>query len=486
MFWRGVVGYLPANLVQGLVGLLTIVTFTRLLTPAQFGDYALGFSVMTLVHTAGFVWNEAAMARFWARAVEGGDTPHHSAAIYRAWGLLLMLLPLAAIIAWLWPMSPDLRNAVLAGLFAIAPRTLCKLAQERRRAAGEVRGAVLLDMGQTLGGFGLGALLALMGLGGAAPLLGAGLAALACLPFILPQERSLARLGRAETARLREHAVYGLPVALSLILALVLATTDRFLLAHFLNEAAVGVYHAGYSLANRTLDVTFIWLGAAGGPALVMALERGGRDALAQAAREQAQLMALLTIPAATGLALVSAPLAQLMIGPELSAGAAHVTPWIALSGLLGGLTTYYFHQAFTLSRRTGLLIVAMTLPALANVVLNLILIPRFGLDGALWATPASFALGLVASALMGRRSLVLPVPWLTLAQAVGASAAMAFAVTRIPALGGLAELILKAGVGALVYGLIIAALDAGALRSRARGLIAARLAVRAAAGSPA
>lgn len=66
MFWRGVVGYLPVNIVQGLVGLLTIVTFTRLLTPAQFGDYALGFSVASLVHTALFTWNEAAYARHWA------------------------------------------------------------------------------------------------------------------------------------------------------------------------------------------------------------------------------------------------------------------------------------------------------------------------------------------------------------------------------------------------------------------------------------
>ena len=32
MFWRGVIGYLPVHIVQGVVGLLTIVTFTRLLT----------------------------------------------------------------------------------------------------------------------------------------------------------------------------------------------------------------------------------------------------------------------------------------------------------------------------------------------------------------------------------------------------------------------------------------------------------------------
>ncbi|CAN5617586.1 polysaccharide biosynthesis protein HsfF [soil metagenome] len=469
MFWRGVIGYLPVNVVQGVVGLLTIVAFTRLLTPAQFGDYALGISVMALVHTAVFTWNEAAMARFWAGESGRDGGADHSATIYRAWLLLLAVLPIAALIALALPMTPSLKLAVLAGLATVAPRTFVKIAQERRRAAGEVKSAALLDMGQTLGGFLIGVALALAGLGGAAPLAGLGLAALVCLPFILAAEHRQQAGGQIETQRLRSHAAYGVPVALSLILALVLSTTDRFLLSAFLDESAVGVYHAGYSLANRSLDVVFIWLGAAGGPALIMALERGGRSALAEAAREQAQLMLLLTVPAATGLALVSAPLAQLMIGPTLSTGAGHVTPWIALSGLLAGMTTYYFHQAFTLGRKTTLLLAAMAVPAAANVVLNIVLIPRFGLDGALWATPASYGLGLAASAFLGRRSVTLPIPWITLAQAVGASGLMALVVSRIPAVGGLLELLVKAAAGALVYGAVIALVDAGALRSRGR-----------------
>ena len=60
------------------------------------------------------------------------------------------------------------------------------------------------------------------------------------------------------------------------MMGLALATTDRFVLGASLNPAAVGAYHAGYSLSNRTLDVLFAWLGMAGGPAAVAALERGG------------------------------------------------------------------------------------------------------------------------------------------------------------------------------------------------------------------
>ena len=37
MFWRGVWGYLPANIVQGVVGFLAIILFTRLLSPKDFG-----------------------------------------------------------------------------------------------------------------------------------------------------------------------------------------------------------------------------------------------------------------------------------------------------------------------------------------------------------------------------------------------------------------------------------------------------------------
>ena len=52
MFWRGVWGYLPANIVQGVVGLLTIVVFTRVLDPHQWGEYTLALSVVMVTHTA--------------------------------------------------------------------------------------------------------------------------------------------------------------------------------------------------------------------------------------------------------------------------------------------------------------------------------------------------------------------------------------------------------------------------------------------------
>lgn len=481
MFWRGVVGYLPMNIVQGLVGLFSIVVFTRWLSPADYGVYALAFSAMSLAHTLLFSWMEAAMARFYAPEAQGSHLADHFATLYRCWALAaaaFVLIAGAALLAW--PGGGPVKVAVAAGFAAILARSLAKLNQERRRAAGDVRGAALMDIAQTLGGFAIGAGLIAVGLRGAAPVAGLGAAAAVVLVFLLPGELKRSAGGVFAPAKAQAYLGYGLPVALSLILALALATTDRFLIAAFLGESAVGVYHAGYSLANRTLDVMFIWLGAAGGPALIVALERGGHAALQKAAREQVGLMLALALPASVGLALVARPLADVMVGPALRDGAASVTPWIAASALFAGLTTYYTHQAFTLGRRTGLLLLAMSIPAGANVALNLVLIPRLGLTGAMVATAASYGLGLAASIALGRLARPLPLPLGEALRASAASLVMAAVVLRLPAFGGAAELTLKAAVGALVYALAAYGLDVGGLRSRSRqavGLLRARLA---------
>ena len=96
MFWRGVVGYLPANLVQALAGLLSIVVFTRLLTPEAYGAYALAFSVGSLTQTLLLTWLEASMARYYAREARADGLPAHFATIYRSFMALAFLPPVLA------------------------------------------------------------------------------------------------------------------------------------------------------------------------------------------------------------------------------------------------------------------------------------------------------------------------------------------------------------------------------------------------------
>ena len=311
MLRRGLLGYLPVNIVQALAGFGSIIIFTRLLSPSDYGAYALAFSVTSLVYLACLTWIEAAMARFYVAETTEAGRADLQATLYRTFGVMMFAAPvICGVIVTVLPISIELKLAIAAGLASVVFRSLLKLAQERRRAAGEVRGFAVYDIVQTGAGFLIGTALAFAGIGAASPLAGAGAASAICLVWALPGELKVARQGAFERRRLIQYAAYGLPVSMSLMMSLALATTDRFVLAGYLNEAAVGAYHAGYSLSNRTLDVMFIWLGMAGQPACIAALERGGREALKKTATDQASMMILVALPASVGLMLVAGPLA--------------------------------------------------------------------------------------------------------------------------------------------------------------------------------
>ncbi|MGH7011455.1 MAG: oligosaccharide flippase family protein, partial [Caulobacteraceae bacterium] len=373
----------------------------------------------------------------------------------------------------LWPAAAPVKWAMAAGLFAILTRSLLKFVQERRRADGEVAGAVRLDVVQSIGGFLLGLTFIAAGARASGAIGGMGAIAAVVLVFSLPGEMSAIGKARPGATRARSYFAYGAPVAAGLVLSAVMATTDRFLLAAFDGETAVGAYHAGSSLAGRAMDAIFIWLAMAGGPAMIAALERGGEAALEKAARRQAETMIAIGLPAMVGLVLVARPLAAVMIGPSLSAEAGMVAAWIAVAGFLAGLTCYYLNLAFTLARRTGLLVVSMSIAAASNVILNLALIPRFGLQGAMWGTTASFAVAAAASLILGRRALHLPLCLATLARAAAAVLAMALAVLALPAPGGILEVAIDVATGAGVYALAAFGLDLLGVRSLALARLA-------------
>ncbi|WP_292053610.1 MULTISPECIES: lipopolysaccharide biosynthesis protein [unclassified Brevundimonas] len=466
MFVRGLMGYLPANLLQALIGVVSILVFTRLLTPEEFGIYALSFALMALVHVAVFSWAEAAMERHWAAEVSPNRQPVLYATLYRALLVLSVAFVIVIILVCAFlPVSDVLRSAVLVALLGVPVRSLFNMVKLAHRARGDVVRAAGLDIYYTLCVFAVGVAAAFIGAGASAPLIGLLVAPLAILPFILPTELAKARDGICEGASLKRYARYGYPISLSLGMALALASTDRFMLEWLMNAAAVGAYHASYSIANRTLDVIFIWLGAAGAPAMIMALERGGQSALSVAAKDQFRIFMLVAIPAAVGVALVARPLSEVVIGEALRADSALVTPWIALSALMSGFLYYYFNQAFTLAKQTRVLLLTMPLPAVANIGFNWFLIPRMGIEGAAIATVLGYGVGLCVSIAVGRHVLPMPVAWRDTGKCLICAGVMALAVIAIPNLGGLLELVLKSMAGAVVYAACAYLLDAAGVR---------------------
>jgi O-antigen/teichoic acid export membrane protein len=479
VYSKGLWGYLPANVLQGIVGFAAIMIFTRILSPDEYGRYVLALGVSSVVYTIVFTWMESAIARFYpADRILDPLAPVLYGTLYRAFvAIALVFLTLVTVATIVWPaQNPGqeaLKAAIACGLASIVSRSLLRLVQEQRRSEGRVLPASGIDMLQTGGGFALGVVFALLGMKAGAPLLGAGMAALLILPFVAREDWGRALKGRFDSSAAKSYLHYGFPISMSLVLSLALYTLDRFLIAHFMGEADVGAYHASFSIASRIIDVLFIWFGAAGVPAMIHALENGGDDTLKTEARRQIVLMAMILFPAAAGIISIAAPLSALMIGEELRTQSLTVIPMVTIGALLAGLNNGYFLLQFTLTKKTKLLVMAMSVPAILNIALNVALIPRFGLAGAAFAYAASFAFGVLASWFLGVRAVRLPVPVWLLTKAAAAAAFMAAVLMALPSFGLFLDLTAKPLIGACIYGALALAWNIGSAREWTRALAA-------------
>lgn len=475
MMWRRLLGYFPASLAGGLASFGAVYALTRLLSPAEYGFYALALTTMGIVYTLTVTWAEAAAYRFSAVADQGARADHIRTVLPLLAVSTMIAITLMMVVI-LITTEPFLRMTLFAATTTMALAPIVNAAQEMNRAHQRVSRYSALRVVQDVGAFVIGTLLAWQsGLGPAAPFV--GLACVLALLALIEGSRLWREShgGRFDRARVRPYFTYGAPVALALTLNIALDAGDRFMIALFLGPEAVGVYAAGYGIADKTVGLLCIWAAAAGGPMMMAAWEREGPEAMRAVSAQAARTLMMIAAPAATGLALVAQPLSEVMIGEDMRAQAAQIIPWIALSGLINGFVLHYVSEAFQLSRRTGLRAGLMVLPAVANVLLNCLLLPWISLMGAVYATVACYALALVLLASVGRRHAPLAWPWLDFLRIAGACAAMAIVVRVTPAPGGLPELLLKACVGAVVYVLAAIAFNVAGARHATQQFIQRR-----------
>jgi O-antigen/teichoic acid export membrane protein len=321
-------------------------------------------------------------------------------------------------------------------------------------------------------GFALGALLAWhWKLGPAAPFMGMAAAGLMMAAREGAWLSGAAKGGSSHPAQRQAWLGYGAPVAAALILDLIVSGIDRPMIAALMEngEAAVGAYAAGYGIADKTVLLLCAWAAMAGSPLVMAAYERGGKPAAEAEARGLIRTLLLIGVPAAAGIALVARPLGEAMIGEAVRDQAIAIIPWIAASGLLNGLLIHYFAEAFQLARRTLERALLMLVPAGVNIALNFVLIPQFGLMGAVIATMICYATGLVLLAAAGRRHVALPLPLGDVLRIGLAALAMWPVIALLPDLGGWPELMLKAAAGGLTYVGAALVLDAGGARTFVR-----------------
>lgn len=229
--------------------------------------------------------------------------------------------------------------------------------------------------------------------------LGQVLAQVAAMTLALALTRPR-RLGRQDRALVRSGLAFALPLVPAMLGALVLATADRLVTQAQLGSDAVARYQVAYNIGTLPILV----LGALDSTWLprIFAVEDGAhREAVLNASRDA---LYRLLAPVIIGLSL-GAPLVLRIWAP-----ADFRTDELVLLTTLLVLSAVPFAAVLSSRRRllahsaTVDVAAATIVAALANVALNLVLVPRFGLIGGALTALLCYGLQHVIMLARGRR----------------------------------------------------------------------------------
>ncbi len=184
---------------------------------------------------------------------------------------------------------------------------------------------------------------------------------------------------------------YSAPLVINEIFGVLHNLLDRVMLAHLLDDfAPVGVFAIGAGLAgtlgsvlNGTLIMAFTQVS-------VREYELAGAAAVVRTKRALLGVLVYATVLLSAGLACVGRDFLLLLSGAD-KAGSAPVFVWIGICYVVYGLLDIVSSGLLLRKRSKSVLGLNLT-AATVNFALNLWLIPRIGVWGAVYATVASYA----------------------------------------------------------------------------------------------
>jgi len=174
------------------------------------------------------------------------------------------------------------------------------------------------------------------------------------------------------------------PLMLSGLTYTTLLYADRFMIAYFMEDiASVGVYSAAATIAMQ-MSVAMMAGNMIFAPMITAAFEEGDKDKMMRLLQRTTWWVTLLAVPIAIVIAM-NARLLMNLFGLVFVQGATALV--VLAAAQLYNMVTGPIGIVLQMSGRQNLDLVINLFLVIVNVALNIVLIPRFGLEGAAIAT---------------------------------------------------------------------------------------------------
>ena len=255
-------------------------------------------------------------------------------------------------------------------------------------------------------------------------------------------------LRRTDRALVSSAMRYAVPLVPAVLCTLVLATSDRLIVQFFMGETAVAHYQIAYNVGSMPI----ILLGVLSTTWMPRIFALGVADERARVLSASRDALSGLVAPVVIGLCLGAPLLLRIWAPPEYRPDTLLVVTALVVVSAIPYAIGLSHTRTLLAEGRTVAIAASNAVAALANVGLNLALVPRYGLAGAAGATLAAYVALQAMQGLAARAAISLPrSPPSVTVQLLGAAAGGLLA-SRLPTTPGWFATRLVLAIGCLAW----------------------------------
>ena len=471
--------YGSTTVIKGIFSFLRIAIYTRMLSPAEYGDFAVVMSLVGFTDAFAFQWVRQAVMRHITHEKSHDDIPYLSNALL-IYGLLSVLaIAVSAVMLFFGVVSGAGFTLVyeLLGLIVVTEalsNLMILMARVRLKhglffilnvikpVLSMVLGVALIYSGMSVSGALYGLLIAL---------------ALACfIGAIGTDDFRAVRLTFVSKDVLRGILTFGLPLIIVFSLQSAIKATDRILLNVLIGNDITGLYAAAQDIPFRLLNLLAQAIHLAAYPLAVRQLDHDSEESCRKQLAVNFTFMFGIMIPAAIGMAVLAPGMASIFVGAAFRPFAVDYLGFFVAVSFINCVTQYYFILPFNLAKKNRLLVIPFLTGAVLNLVIGWFAIPVYGAGGAIVGSFLAYSMVLAVILILGHKIFPVPVPVKSLAQIVFSAIVMGAVVYMI---GGCTDNVILFFVSVLagisVYGAMVFAFDVGQIRAKTISYIKSR-----------
>ena len=393
--------YLPGNLFLAVGGFLSLILYTKLFNPVDYGRYILVYSAMGLLIAMLNGWITQSALRFSGNQIVENKKVIFSTIFITISVINIGVITTAVIFINMFgdEITDQTKILIYSSLFLFSVQsyysTTQSLLRVMRKAAVFSINNIIISICKILVVY---VLVIFYSVGVESIIFSFSLGYTVAFLFSLYaiDFKSNFNIKLLELQIVREYFKYGFPLIGLVFLEWVLAISDRYLIQMFEGSSNLGVYSINYSISSSMILLINSLLMMGSYPLIVSTWNKYGKGNTESVINKILKYYLLITLPIIVILFSFSEAIMQLISTKDYVKG--HLILPIVSIGLVFLGMTQYTNKAWELTKKPNAILKINFLVVLLNIILNLLFIPYFGYMAAAVTTAISYCVYFLVS----------------------------------------------------------------------------------------